>query len=358
MISRSRLFILFALLLVGAAELLLYSAPQKRDDLYPRWVGTRVLLAGGDPYGPEVSREAERRRYGHVLSPLEIAGHRDQERFAYPLYVTFFLLPVAGLDFATARHVLWLMLSLCVVLSIPAWAEAMGWRSRTSVLVSLAALVLFSPISQRGLRFTQLALLVAFLLAASAWSLVRGHRFVAGSLLAAATIKPQMAMLAVVWLLIWSTAEWRERWKLTAGFTLSLSLLVGTSLLLLPSWPHEFLSGLMAYRGYTGAPSAVGAILGKPLSSWLTACLVLVLIVAMLGVRKADPNDIRFACMTASTLAATCWLMPAMWDPFNQLLMLPAFCLLGRYFQTKRAEVALPRIGLRSVVSDSANHPS
>jgi hypothetical protein len=50
--------------------------------------------------------------------------------------------------------------------------------------------------------------------------------------------------------------------------------------------------------------------------------------------RQAAPSSTNFALVLFLMLA---WLMPAMFDPFNQLLMLPGICLLGAYFQEKHA---------------------
>src|SRR5260370_20892402 len=73
-------------------------------DLYPRWYGTReFLLHHRDPYGVEVSREIQIAYYGRALDP-SVAGDRlDQERFAYPLYVIFLMLPTVPMEFDTVR---------------------------------------------------------------------------------------------------------------------------------------------------------------------------------------------------------------------------------------------------------------
>src|SRR5579871_5475114 len=101
---RWRLVLLF-LSLLGSASMWLYWSrlprvvyaltshdapikPKALSDLYPRWYGTReLLLHHRDPYGIEVSREIEIAFYGQVLDPSRPDEPRDQQRFAYPLYV-------------------------------------------------------------------------------------------------------------------------------------------------------------------------------------------------------------------------------------------------------------------------------
>src|SRR6266567_8446700 len=81
-------------------------------DLYPRWYGTRELsLHRRDPYGVEVSREIQIAYYGRALNPSLPADRLDQERFAYPLYVIFLMLPTVFMGFDTVRIVAWWFLA-------------------------------------------------------------------------------------------------------------------------------------------------------------------------------------------------------------------------------------------------------
>ena len=328
--------VLFFGLVLALANRWLYPSANG-NDLYPRWYGTQVLLRGGDPYGRQVTEESERHNYGHVLSAYEIQGHRDQERFAYPLYVAFPLAALTWLDFEAARHLLWLCLVATTFLSVFVWAGAMNWRPAKAILAVLATLVVFSPVCRRGLNLTQLALLLAFILAAAAWCAVNGYLLSAGALLAVATIKPQMALLPVIWFLLWAVSRPRERLRMIAGFALVLGLLIALSLAILPAWPREFLHGIAEYSGYTGAPSAFDAIFSKRLSALFSWPLFGALAVVMWRNRQAAATSTNFALVLVLCLAATAWLMPAMFDPFNQLLMLPGICLLGAYFQEKHA---------------------
>lgn len=331
-----RFAIIVALVVVALLSNALLYRSSTGNDLYPRWYGSRELFLGRDPYGLETTREIERYRYGRPLTALEIRERRDQEAFAYPIHVAFVLAPLTAVGFSTARHVMWILLVSVTFLSFFVWADTMQWRPPWVVLVLLSSLILFSPICQRGLRLTQLALLVAFLLAASFWLVVRNRLFTAGLVLALATIKPQMALLPGLWLLLWAVGHWRERVRFILSFALSMAILLGAGLWVLPSWPWEFLVGLRAYANYTGAPSAVTAVLhyraGKVLQ-WALLALAAALAVYQ---RRAPASGKKFALTAAAMLAATAWAMPAMFDPFNQVLMMPGVCLLGAWFQHRR----------------------
>lgn len=68
-----------------------------QGDIGQRWIGTReLLLHGRDPYGVEVTREIQAAYYGHPLSPQD---HRDEKRFAYPIFVVFLLAPTIRMHF-------------------------------------------------------------------------------------------------------------------------------------------------------------------------------------------------------------------------------------------------------------------
>src|ERR1700690_109838 len=74
------------------------------SDLYPRWVGAReLLLHGRDPYSAEVAREIQTGYYGRVLDGSRRDDPKDQQGFAYPVYVVFALAPTVTLPFAIVR---------------------------------------------------------------------------------------------------------------------------------------------------------------------------------------------------------------------------------------------------------------
>src|SRR6201981_995206 len=58
------------------------------SDLYPRWIGAReLLLHQRDPYGADITREIQTGYYGRLLDPSRPNDPRDEQAFAYPVYV-------------------------------------------------------------------------------------------------------------------------------------------------------------------------------------------------------------------------------------------------------------------------------
>ncbi len=99
------------------------------SDLYPRWLGAReLLLHHRDPYSPEVTREIQAGYYGRVLDPDRADDPKDQQGFAYPVYVVFLLAPTIGLPFPVVQTGFRWLLVVLTLLSVPLWLRAVRWR--------------------------------------------------------------------------------------------------------------------------------------------------------------------------------------------------------------------------------------
>ena len=74
--------------------------PLQKNDLVPRWIGTRDALHGMDPYSPAVTREIQTAYYGRPLTP---ADRVDGQEFFYPAYLVPLLAPLTWLPWHVAR---------------------------------------------------------------------------------------------------------------------------------------------------------------------------------------------------------------------------------------------------------------
>src|SRR3984885_14600565 len=92
------------------------------SDLYPRWIGAReLLLHGRDPYRPEVTREIQEGYYGRALDSSRVGDPIDQQGFAYPVYVVFYLAPTVRLDFGIVRRAFFWILICITAGSVLLW---------------------------------------------------------------------------------------------------------------------------------------------------------------------------------------------------------------------------------------------
>ncbi len=310
--------------------------PENIGDLYPRWYGTReLLLHGRDPYSAAVSGEIQIAYYGHALDPKDpVDRERDEQRFAYPLYAALLLAPTAWMSFAATQTVLRWTLVSATILSVLLWLRALRWRPWLPIVLTVVLLTLSSPPLVQGLGLQQLGLLVGFFLASCAALLASGSLLAAGCFLAFATIKPQLALLPVLWLLLWATGDWRARQRLVWGFAGTMVILAGAAQWLSPGWLPRFVQGLFAYTHYAGMSSLLDFYLSPALAKPVGLFALLALGVACFQWRRESVASDGFFLKFALVLAVSILVLPPLLPPFNQVLLLPGFLAVMRYWNT------------------------
>jgi Glycosyltransferase family 87 len=301
------------------------------SDLYPRWLGSReLLLHGRDPYSSEITREIQAGYYGRVLDRGRTDDPKDEERFAYPVYVAFLLAPIVKLPFPLVQKVFTAALPALTVLVVLLWLRILNWRASAGTKTIIVLLTLGSFGVVQGIKLQQLTLLVAALVTAAVAALVSGMPAIAGLLIALATIKPQLALPLAGWLLLWSLADLRARWKFMVSFLISMSVLLVGSHYLLSGWLFRFADAVMQYRRYTGGAGSVLDVLLSPAVGRVLAWLI-VLLVATICWRERHAAAVgeNFRRTSVLVLSATVVIVP-MTAPYNQIFVLPAILLMVR----------------------------
>lgn len=298
--------------------------PPSLSDLYPVWLGSRELLVHHrNPYSPDISREIQIAFYGAELGP---GDHQDQQCcFAYPVYVSFLLAPSVKSDFPNLRLAALIFLAVVTAISIVCWHAVT--RRDASDLVFIIPLVLVSPPVMQGLELRQLGLLVAALLSVSAVLADRRHFTLSGVTLALATIKPQMCILPIAWMLLWAANGWATRKNVTIGFGSTMALLVGAGEVLLPGWIPDFLAQLRVYRHFAGA-SMLELLYDREIGLSLAAVFVFCLLLVMWRRRAASD----FMPTLALVLAIEVVIAPGLKSLLNLVVLIPGiFILLSQY---------------------------
>lgn len=298
------------------------------SDLYPRWLGAReLLLHGRDPYSAEVTREIQAGYYGRPLDPSRPGDPRDQAGFAYPVYVVFFLAPTVNLPFATIqRSFFWLLIVLTSASTI-LWFRVLRWSPPVATQFSALVLTLGSIAVMQGLKLQQISLLIAALICAAIALLAADQLVLAGVLLAVASVKPQLVLLLLIWLAIWTLGDWRRRYRLALSFCLSMAILLAASERYLPHWIPRFWHALGAYRNYAPSSSVMDGLIGAPWSRALELLALAGLLAACWRERRQVANSSSFAFMTSMVLATTILVLP-MPAQYNQVLLIPSLLFL------------------------------
>jgi hypothetical protein len=300
------------------------------SDLYPQWLGAReLLLHGRDPYSPEVTREIQQGYYSRPLDPTRPDEPEDQQGFAYPVYVTFYLAPTLHLPFDDVRKGFsWVLLGLTVA-TIPLWLRVLRWSAPLWAQASLIIFTIGSLTVMQGVKLPQMTLLVAALLAIGLALLASDCPITAGVALALATIKPQLVWLLFLWFAIWTLADWRRRYRWAASFLLAMTILFAASEWYLPHWIPRFVQALHRYQSYNDAVSILDKLLP---SGWgLIPCAFAVAATLYIGWknRRVSEDTPVFAAMACLTLAVTVIVTPS-YALYNEVILLPAVLLLVR----------------------------
>ncbi len=294
-------------------------------DLYSPWIGARdLLLYKRNPYSPDVSHEIQMAFYGRILAQapdISAQSAVDEQRFAYPVYVVFLMAPTAKLSFAQVESWAPVVLALLTAIGVLLWLDIVRWLPSWPSVAAIVVFVLSAPPIVQGLRLRQLGLLVGFLLALATWCVTRDRLGAAGVALALATIKPQMVALPLLWFVCWAMSDWRQRWRLLAGFAATFAALIGAGEVILPGWLRYFFEALRAYRRYTYRPPLLELTLGNSLGAIVSGALIVMLLAFAWRNRKEAGDSPQFTIVLVMFLVVTMLTMP-LFPLFNQLLLI------------------------------------
>jgi hypothetical protein len=315
------------------------------SDLYPRWLGAReLLLHGRNPYSAEITQEIQQGYYGRALDPEQPDDPKDEQRFAYPVYVAFLLAPSVTLPFDLVQSGFrWTLVALTGG-SVLLWLQVLRWKISPWAAALCVTLVLGSVPVMQGIRLQQLSLLVAGLLAACGACLLWNYLFCAGVFLALATIKPQLVWPLVLWLMLWAGCEWRSRRRFVFGFGLAMALLLGGAQLLLPGWWRMFAAAVGEYQRYTHNQSVLQVLCGTIAGRVLEVLAVSGCAFCLWRVLREPASSLGFGRAFGVVLALTALVVP-MYAPYNQVLLVPAILALARDTRDLGCDSRLSRYG-------------
>lgn len=275
-------------------------------DFLVHWVGARALLHGETPYSDKTALEIQKMVYGRPAQPGE-----HELRVAYPIYSAIIFGPFALISNFTLARSLWMTFLEVIILGTSLLAlKVIGWQPRVLTLSLFITFSLFWYHAVRPLINGNAVAVVAFLFVAVIWAIQNKRDALAGALLAFSTIKPQLALLPALFMLLWTLSQ--QRWRFIAWFFASLALLVVAGMMIIPAWPLQNLAEIMRYTGYN-PPTTVGAALeswwpglGRQLGWLVSIGMAGILFWEWKGVRHSDPA--RFLWIFSLTLVASQWI--------------------------------------------------
>jgi len=319
------------------------------NDFYQIWLSSREWLRQGrDPYSPEVTRDIQIGLYGRPLN--QPRDQLDRRAFPYPVFTDLLFWPTTRFPFHPLRIAVVCVLVPLAFAAVLMWLRVLECRLRWQWIAVIVLLTLCSYPALEGLYAAQVGLLVSFLLAASFLALQR-HRFLlAGFFMAITTIKPQVTVLVICYLLLWSLYDWRARGRFVLGFCSTMTLLFAASLAALPHWVQWWAHQLLAYHNYTLSPlvtavltSDLGRLTGLATFVLTAGSVVTALLLSWRNRAVAFGSFAFWITVTLILCITIITILPgqAIYDHLN---LLPGVLLLVRYRDQLLAAGRVPRI--------------
>jgi hypothetical protein len=295
------------------------------NDFLVYWMSARTFLMDGtNPYGAETTAKIQEFAYGGAARP-----DQPSLRMVYPLYSMALFFPFALIpDFPTARAVYSTILELCLLLIAFFSVRLARWRIPPLELILYLALILFGFHSIQPLLDGNVSILVALLIVSALLALKNGGDALAGILLALSTIKPNVVVLLIVYLLIWSLVSGRR--TLAGYFAGAVFLMTLAAMLLMPEWLWQNLIAIVQFP-INQPPSTLSAVVSDtfPAMGARIARLIYGVVIGMLVTewwlnRRADFRGVLWTALF--TLTLTQWVgIPT--APQNFVVLLPATAL-------------------------------
>lgn len=263
------LFVVIVALMAVPSYQLLVKPRGQAFDLFWIWAGGQAILSGENPYGPETTRVIQLGVFDKIIPP-----HQYQHGFPHPAHIAVVLLPFAALPFFWSI-ILWLSLQIPLfMVALLLGLDLLNWSIRPTWLFALTFLALLGfryPINAYVVG--QLTFFIIFCFVLAVWLFKKDHPRWSAAVLACATIRPDLALSAILVALFLA----RNSPRRTEFFT--TLLITGLFFLLIPAmfigfWPLTWLQALQSYGANPFATWPPGLL---PL--WLRVGLLLLLAV-------------------------------------------------------------------------------
>lgn len=295
------------------------------NDFLIHWNNLRsLLISGQSPYSETADLKTQDLVYGRAALPGE-----DPLRETDPLYSVVFTLPFALIpDFPFARALWMTFLEGVIIALVIGSIRLTQWRIS---FVGSVIFLIFSLGWYHGilpLINGNMIILVALFITGGLLAIRENADELAGVLFAFSTIKPQVVLVFLIFILIWGILK--SKWRLLGWMFGTILILAICAILLIPDWLIQNLRAVLLHPEFSLASSPMTSIriwlpaLGKRISLVIMIILAGLLIVSWLvSVKMNFRGFLWTACLTltASQFFGT------QTNPDNLVLMFPALAL-------------------------------
>jgi len=303
------------------------------NDFLVHWMGTRMLLLEGEsPYSDKTASNIQMFAYGH-----EAQGDEHELRVAYPLYSIIAFFPFSLISNYDLARALWMtMLEIGLLILSYLSLKITDWKPGKATLIIYFLFSVFWYHAMRPLINGNIVILIALAIAGILISIRKKEDELAGVLLAVTTIKPQVTIVFIFFIILWSFRN--RRYKLVGWFVATIFLLSVSAALLVPDWILQNIREVVRYPGYNPPGTPGSALMALLPDLWgrvgtvISGSMILLLVFEWAVMKKGDYRSFLWtACVT---LAAAQWI-GIQTDPGNFVILFPAIVLLFSVWQER-----------------------
>jgi hypothetical protein len=221
---------------IGFLSTFLMKNIQYTDQFVIPWAAGRMwLLEGSNPYDYEVLNFAR-----ETLSLSNYLGELPKTTsLNIPVIQLIFYLPFSLVPYQISRALWITILTICTISIGYLSLNLSGWRlSRNGILLVILLVTLWFP-SVMTILQGHISPVILLLIFYSTFLILKRQDTAAGLILALTFGDFITAVLIIIFIVVWSIS--RRRWSVTGSFFSGLSFLILISVLMLPSWPLDWL---------------------------------------------------------------------------------------------------------------------
>lgn len=272
--------------------------------LFTAWSGARAyLFQHDDPYGAETAIAATELTHG------ELAPAGGNPRWLnLPFFLVPALFPLALISDPAVARALWAFLSeLALFAAVFLTMAVIDWHPPRRLTVGLCLLIFLSYYSIAALMDGTLSLLLILAYVGILWAAQSERDELAGALAVFALCLWEVGLPFLV-LVAWRFVH-KQRWRVLAGFGMTLTILLTISFLLYPGWFLPFLTATLATIRAPHGLSTLAILprlpfpYGDQIAQGITIVVLSTLVYEWAAARDADFR--RFVWVSCLALTAT-----------------------------------------------------
>ncbi len=205
---------------------------------------------GSYPNDFSIGYQAARDWLLNGISPYDstvVQNHADRmglanttgSQYQYPVYAIILWVPFALMDFPAAQALWSVAQELILMITILLAIRLSGWKLQWHQLAIVLFIVFIWPSHVFALLDSGLAIWSLFFIVFALYMLINKQDNAAGLLMAMAMVKPEMALLPLVGLIMWSSSSRRNGFL--GGFVAGFLFLNVLFMILIPDWVLQWL---------------------------------------------------------------------------------------------------------------------